>query len=171
MIEQKWLIDANSIAWDDLKDSHGREYARYLIEHLPTVDAVEVVRCASCAYGITLQHSDYVQCKRRGRMPKNGFCSYGERRETKMDDYIKKSDVYRLFDGGYGVARIHVADIDAIPTINAESMRPVGKWVWADDGYLRCGSCRQKAPEFAHEEALETYATDFCPHCGARMEK
>ena len=45
----------------------------------PTVDAVKVVRCECCKHGIVLQHSDNVMCHGH-KMPKNGFCSYGERR-------------------------------------------------------------------------------------------
>lgn len=45
------------------------------------------------------------------------------------------------------------------------------KWVWADDGYLRCGNCGQKAPVCTqYQDEPETVATAFCPHCGKRME-
>lgn len=45
----------------------------------PTVDAVNVVRCERCKHGIVLQHGDNVMCYGH-KMPKNGFCSYGERK-------------------------------------------------------------------------------------------
>lgn len=56
---------------------------------------------------------------------------------------------------------------------NAPAVEPVwhGRWLWADDGYLRCSNCHQKAPQFEYEAALESYATKYCPHCGAEMEK
>lgn len=45
------------------------------------------------------------------------------------------------------------------------------KWVWADDVYLRCGNCGQKAPVTTqYQDEPETTATAFCPHCGKRME-
>lgn len=46
---------------------------------LPTADVTPVVRCIACKHGIPLQHSDYVGCKIKGRMLKDGFCSCGER--------------------------------------------------------------------------------------------
>lgn len=45
-----------------------------------------------------------------------------------------------------------------------------GYWYWADDGYCRCSVCHQKSASYEHEEALEPMMTEFCPHCGAKME-
>lgn len=44
-------------------------------------DLVEVVRCAECKGAIPLPHSDYVVCCGCRKMPKTGFCSYGERKD------------------------------------------------------------------------------------------
>lgn len=53
----------------------------------------------------------------------------------------------------------------ALPTIEAQPVS-YGRWEFADDGYLRCTHCNQKAPYFGDE----CIATDFCPSCGYRME-
>ena len=58
------------------------EYA----ETLPSVDAVEVVRCRDCKNGellLNAQGAEYVVCELDEHhvwLP-NGFCSYGERKE------------------------------------------------------------------------------------------
>lgn len=58
-----------------------RDGIKDLLEKAPAVDAVEVVRCEECKDAIPLQHSDYVVCCGRRKMPKTGFCSYGERKD------------------------------------------------------------------------------------------
>ena len=46
-----------------------------------------------------------------------------------------------------------------------------GKWVFADDGYLRCSECTQKAPVVQpYDDEPTTTATNYCPYCGARMD-
>ena len=46
-----------------------------------------------------------------------------------------------------------------------------GRWIWADDGYLRCSECTQKAPITTQyqDEPIQT-ATNYCPNCGAKMD-
>lgn len=56
---------------------------------------------------------------------------------------------------------------------NQPTVDPVkhGKWVWADDGYLRCSECTQKAPVCKqYQDEPITTATDYCPHCGAKTD-
>lgn len=45
------------------------------------------------------------------------------------------------------------------------------EWVWDDDGFCRCSHCKQKAPVVPqyNDEPITTQ-TDYCPHCGAKME-
>lgn len=54
------------------------------IERVPTVDAVEVVRCKDCKY-YSEDGWGYGNCYRPNvdylRMNERGFCSWGERRE------------------------------------------------------------------------------------------
>ncbi len=73
-----------------------------------------------------------------------------------------------LISKGFYPAMVKRA-IEIAPTIEAEPVRH-GKWYWADDGYCRCSECHQKCASFDHEEALEARMTNFCPHCGARMD-
>ena len=60
--------------------------------------------------------------------------------------------------------------IGSTPAVDAESVRH-GRWIWADDGYLRCSKCTQKAPTITQyqDEPIQT-ATSYCPNCGARMD-
>lgn len=74
-------IDRN-FALDVVKRTCGDYAAAFSeIAHAPAADVVPVVRCIVCKHGIPLQHSDYVMCEIKDRMPKDGFCSYGERKE------------------------------------------------------------------------------------------
>lgn len=76
---------------------NGIESVMEYAEHLPTVDAEVVVRCKECThfkhYGKTSlfidgEHIKAGWCYRRVRyneeyrMPPDGFCSYGERKEV-----------------------------------------------------------------------------------------
>ena len=59
--------------------------------------------------------------------------------------------------------------IDDMPTLD---IVPVvhGKWVFADDEYLRCSECTQKAPVVQpYDDEPTTTATNYCPYCGAIM--
>ena len=57
------------------------------IRHQPTVDAVEVVRCRDCTFGVTPygdEHDGWIECSNIHGRPLfgcNDFCSYGERKE------------------------------------------------------------------------------------------
>ena len=54
------------------------------IADVPTVDAVEVVRCKDCKHYEDHKRKIYENCVRDGRftpMKPDDFCSYGERRE------------------------------------------------------------------------------------------
>lgn len=60
--------------------------------------------------------------------------------------------------------------IASAPTLDVEPVRR-GKWVWADDGYLRCSNCKQKAPVVPqYQDEPITTKTIYCPKCGAKME-
>ena len=52
------------------------------IDRVPTVDAVEVVRCKDCIYYHKELGYGFGQCSKCNLMPyPDDFCSYGERRE------------------------------------------------------------------------------------------
>lgn len=64
-------------------------------------------------------------------------------------------------------------DIDAAPTIDPESLRPHGRWIFhhmtgSQAYYARCSECR-KLKHFASENDEEKER--YCSRCGARMEK
>ena len=66
-------------------------YAKYMLDKMPTIDAVSVVRCRECKYSRInhLMKKDILSCENIDvcgeeylfeRNP-NDFCSYGERKE------------------------------------------------------------------------------------------
>lgn len=62
-------------------------------------------------------------------------------------------------------------NVDAVenqPTVDAVVH---GWWYWADDGYCRCAKCHQKAPVIRQwDDEPVTTMTNYCPHCGAKMD-
>ena len=63
----------------------------FILDNLPSVDAVEVVRCKDCKHGelnCNLQKKEYVVCELDEYLVwlPNGFCSYGERKEDNATD-------------------------------------------------------------------------------------
>ena len=60
--------------------------------------------------------------------------------------------------------------IDESETVDAVEVVH-GKWVFADDGYLRCSECTQKAPVVQpYDDEPTTTATNYCPNFGAIMD-
>lgn len=62
------------------------------------------------------------------------------------------------------------AIIEQQPTIDPESLRPKGRWVY-DDGNLEwaCSECLRAA--HVNLGSISGYIlSDFCPNCGAKME-
>lgn len=62
-------------------------------------------------------------------------------------------------------------DIDAAPTIDPESLRPVSRLMQDKYGGIKCencGYCVSVGGKNAYHNAKKAY--QFCPHCGARME-
>ena len=63
-------------------------YVEELIDHAPTVDAVEVVRCEYCVFGCDYNKKWYLPkregwwcCKEEKEVEREDFCSWGERRD------------------------------------------------------------------------------------------
>ena len=64
--------------------------------------------------------------------------------------------------------------IDRMPTIDPESLRPHGRWVCVNLAYGRyeCSVCHS-----ADEDCSDYYGAhnvntqDFCPYCGAKMDE
>lgn len=62
---------------------------------------------------------------------------------------------------------------DWLSDIPSADVAPVrhGRWIWADDGYLRCSNCHQKAPVMTqYQDEPMTIATAYCPNYGCRMD-
>ena len=83
-----------------------------------------------------------------------------------MDRYIKRSDVYALFEQN-GIARLHVADIDVIQ--DADVVPVVhGKWIDVrekrlfGDHYFLCSNCKSRNGSMI--------SFNYCPNCGAKMD-
>ena len=86
--------------------------------------------------------------------------------------YVNKSDIYKLFDESNGVIRLHIADVDMLPTADVVEVKH-GCWKESvqfvitddpdDDGYWRifyiCSECERTA---LNKEP-------YC-HCGAKMD-
>lgn len=61
---------------------HGAVTDKDLIGEMPTVDAVEVVRCRECKYHEDTSVTEYEHCCLLSKTVRyNDFCSYGERKE------------------------------------------------------------------------------------------
>lgn len=70
--------------------SHSAAVLEQLIDIVPAVDAVEVVRCGKCKYYSRSEYTDRGYCDFDdglcGTVKNDSFCSYGERREDNADD-------------------------------------------------------------------------------------
>lgn len=84
------LISYDYIRQKALADPDSGEAVVYLqdIAEAPTVDAVEVVRCKDCKFGVTPygdEHDGWIECSNIYSKPLfgcNDFCSFGERRSN-----------------------------------------------------------------------------------------
>lgn len=74
----KMAIEAESFFTDSTKAAF-----RNIVNKVPTVDAVEVVRCKDCKHRAHESESGNSLCdlKMIGLVRANDFCSFGERRE------------------------------------------------------------------------------------------
>ena len=94
MANEQKLIDADALyekatrAWDDTLCDECYSEIINLIDEAPTVDAVEVVRCAKCKYWLHIEDG-FGDCTNRRfhidgcadpTMKADDFCSCGERR-------------------------------------------------------------------------------------------
>ena len=91
---EKRLIDAAAFIEKMKRTSRYFDVVFY-VEEMPTIDAVEVVRCKDCMFGIHFgdMEDEWIQCMNlhgNPLMPFEGFCSYGERMEGADNDCKKK---------------------------------------------------------------------------------
>lgn len=57
-----------------------------------------------------------------------------------------------------------ISEIDRMPTIDPESLRPAGRWEYHE---LSDGT---RVPKCTNCCLLYLWESPYCPHCGARME-
>lgn len=63
---------------------------------------------------------------------------------------------------------LKVSDIEKVPTIDPESLRPKGRWV-SDEGdvLFHCSECETQISTSWDYDDLHW---NYCPNCGAKME-
>lgn len=83
-----------------------------------------------------------------------------------MDEYIKRDDALKAIESCAGWSRpIESAyeDIQAIPAADVESVVHA-QWIFNDDWWeFRCTNCRNAVGN------IKKY--NYCPNCGAKMDK
>lgn len=90
-----------------------------------------------------------------------------------MNDLISKSEVYKLFNNGCGIEKIHVAQIDDIPIVDAEPVKH-GHWIYnKENGEVKCSRCRAEVAVTMCATDLEEILADenYCFKCGAKMDE
>lgn len=88
-----------------------------------------------------------------------------------MSDLINRNDIYKLFE--HGVAKLHVSDVDVIPTVDAVEVVH-GKWIYDETtGEVRCNHCNAIVAVTMCKTDLDMILTDenFCFKCGAKMDE
>lgn len=86
----------------------------------------------------------------------------------KMDGYIARSEIYsRFFNGGNGIARIHVSDIDVIPLADVVPVKH-GQW---ENGCPICPVCGMDKFSGLDADVWADWQPKYCPNCGAKMQK
>ena len=78
-----------------------------------------------------------------------------------MGRLLDEDDVYALFAPN-GTARLHVADIDVLPRVDAVEVVH-GRWIDAREycGDYMCSNC---------DALYGTNKFKYCPNCGAKMD-
>ena len=94
----------------------------------------------------------------------------GVKLEEILEKWLKECE-FSEPDGNVEAQAVYacICELHNMPTLD---IAPVvhGKWVFADDGYLRCSECTQKAPVVQpYDDEPTTTATNYCPYCGAIM--
>ena len=92
------LIDADELkkavedfpnCYNGWSDAYDKAFIIGAIEEAPTIDAVSVVRCGECKYGLYTDHNKCYMCNMRGFLMYNDadfFCSYGQKERASDDE-------------------------------------------------------------------------------------
>lgn len=151
--------------------------AKSIIEGLPAVDAVEVVRCADCGY----YDRDKGVCRGRPTEPMlhrrpDYFCFYGVRREerkmnveqqlTELHDNLR--EILDPDDCGW-ISRATEVVIDDL--IMGGVVMVDAEWVVSENGcVITCSSCGERL-ELCYPDGTEVRCLPRCPWCGAKMDR
>ena len=79
---------------------------------------------------------------------------------------IDANDVYALFNPN-GMARLHVADIDVIPTVDAVEVVH-GRWIRVPSSDMMTGKA-YKCSE-CNKMRYGSFMPNYCQNCGAKMD-
>ena len=82
-----------------------------------------------------------------------------------MGRLLDENDVYALFARN-GTARLHVADIDVLPRVDAKKVKH-GWWIETEFVSVSLCSCCNKAS--ATPDCMKVFY-NYCPNCGAKMD-
>lgn len=87
-----------------------------------------------------------------------------------MPRYIEENEIYKLFDPR-GVAQLHVGDIDVLPRVEVKEV-VYGRW--ENNHCTVCGMTPLGEELWEHldiEPPRFERCMDYCPCCGAKMNK
>lgn len=88
------------------------------------------------------------------------------------DDALLHSEIIRVYSKDYG--NIDVVPVEYLADIPSADVQPVkfGRWEYSEKEYGECAwyfcsECDSPAEQLYTDEPL---LSEFCPHCGARMD-
>ena len=76
------LIDADALM-ETFETKAVLAWVKNIVNNAPTIDAVQVVRCADCIYWEEIECSEYGFCNRAMDIRPHGtvYCAFGERKD------------------------------------------------------------------------------------------
>ena len=89
-----------------------------------------------------------------------------------MKEYIERAEAInaiRQYQYPYGVEFL----LANIPAADVVELRH-GRWLeydGADKGFHYCSECKRQAINYEDGEVVAEVLSNWCPHCGARMDK
>ena len=74
---------------------------------------------------------------------------------------LANEDLLIIIGAGDNIC-VDIADIAKAPTIDPESLRPKGKWKYYSTTMQECSACKRHTARHKY---------NYCPRCGAKMER